>query len=86
MTSSATTCVLWVTREGAEPVGDAVLRERAGVEDPDVEVLTRTLGTWSMATIPAGSRDEWGTVFHVVLNVGPNELPPEGRVFVVAPA
>jgi hypothetical protein len=83
MTSSATQYVLWVTRDDAGPVTDAVLRERAGVEDSGVEVRTEALGRWGVAMIPAGSRDEWGTVFPEVMDVGSNQLPPEGRVFVV---
>ncbi|ONI67067.1 hypothetical protein BWI15_28225 [Kribbella sp. ALI-6-A] len=86
MTSSATHYVLWVTRDDAGPVADAVLRERAGVEDSGVEVRTEALGRWGVAVIPAGSQDEWGTVFPVVMDVGFNQLPPEGRVFVVDPA
>lgn len=85
MTSSRTQYVLWVTRDDSGEVADAELRERAGVEDPDVEVRTKPLGSWGNAEIPAGSRDEWGTVFPGILNVGPNELPPGGRVYVVNP-
>ena len=74
--------MLWVVRENAERVVDAVLRERANVEDPGVEVRTKELGSWDIAQIPAGSRDESGIVLPV-MSVGSGELPPEGRVYVV---
>lgn len=77
--------VLWVKRDDAGDIADPALRERAGVEDPNVEVHTRTLGRWGNAEIPAGSQDESGTVFPEPLNVGPNELPPEGRVYLIWP-
>lgn len=83
MTSSAKRYVLWVTRDDVSRVADAVLRERAGLVDPGVEVRTEALGKWGIAAIPAGSRDEWGTVHREVLNVGFSQLPPEGRVYVV---
>lgn len=66
-------------------MAEAVLRERAGVQDSALEVRIEALGTWGIARIPAGSRDEWGMVFLQALNVGYNELPPEGRVYVVDP-
>jgi hypothetical protein len=77
--------VMWVTRGDADKVADSALRARAGVEDSRVEVKTNSLGKWDVAVIPAGSRDEWGTVLPKVLNVGSGQLPPEGRVYVVAP-
>jgi len=83
MTSAARRYVLWVTRTDTAPLQDAALRERAGVEDTGVEVRTEALSEWGLVAIPAGSRDEWGTVYSDVLNVGSNQLPPEGRVFVV---
>ncbi len=78
--------MLWVRRDDADGESDAVLRERAGVKDPAVEVRAEALGRWGNAVIPQGSRDEWGTVFSGVLNVGFNVLPPEGRVYLVDPA
>jgi len=87
MANSAAQYVLWVTRDQVSTVADSVLRERAGGVDSSVEVRTKVLaGTWDIAMIPAGSRDEWGTVLPAVLNVGSNQLPPEGRVYVVCPA
>lgn len=83
MTSSVTQYVLWVTHEDADDVTDAVLRQRAGVENSLVEVRTERLGRWNLSTVPAGSRDEWGDVMREVLSIGPNQVPPEGRVFVV---
>jgi hypothetical protein len=67
-------------------VSDHSLRERAGIEDPTVDVRTESLSTWTVSVIPARSRDEWGTLLPDTLNVGYNELPPEGRVFLTAPA
>lgn len=84
--SSSRKYVLWVRRDDADQESDAVLRERAGVNDPAVEVRTEALERWGSAVIPRGSRDEWGTVVSVVLNVGFNVLPPEGRVYLVDPA
>lgn len=75
--------VLWVKRLDADTVTEAVLRDRAGVADPAIEVRIQALGKWDMAVIPAGSRDEWGAVLSGVLNVGQNQLPPEGRVYLV---
>jgi hypothetical protein len=86
MTSFATQYVLWVTRDDAAAVGDALLRERAGVEDSAVEVHTKALRKSDVATVPAGSRDERGTVFPEIINVGYNQLPPEGRVYVARQA
>ena len=74
--------VLWVTRDDADDLTDAVLRERAGVGS-GVEIRTKSLSGWDTAKIPAGSRDEWGTVFAEALNVGSNQLPPEGRVYLI---
>jgi hypothetical protein len=48
-------------------------------------VHTEAQGRWGVAVIPAGSWDEWGTVFPEVIDVGPNQLPPDGRVFVIDP-
>ena len=75
--------VLWVKRDDAPVIADAVLRERVGIEDSGVEVRVEALGTWGVAKIPPVSRDEAGGVFHQVLNVGRNQLPPAGRVFEV---
>jgi hypothetical protein len=82
MTSSTTPYVLSVTRDVADELADAVLRERAGV-DSGVEIRTRALSRWDTAKIPAGARDEWGSVFAEVLNVGWNQLPPEGRLYLI---
>lgn len=76
----------WVKRDDAAAATDASLRERAGVEDSEVEVRTEALGKWGLAVIPAGSRDEWGVRHSVVLNVSHSQLPPEGRVYVTDPA
>jgi hypothetical protein len=82
MTRSVTEYVLWVRRDEVDQLNDTLLRHRAGV-DSDVDVRTKVLSGWVMAKIPAGSRDEWGTVYTEVLNVSANELPPEGRVFLI---
>lgn len=74
--------MLWVTRDGGDDLEDAALRERASV-GVGVEVQRKTLRGWDTAQIPAGSRDEWGTVFAEALNVGSNQLPPEGRVYLI---
>lgn len=63
-----------------------MLREQAVVEDSTVEVQTKELGKRDVGVIPAGSRDEWGTVLTDVLNVGNTQLPPEGRAYGVASA
>lgn len=73
-------------RDDVSTVAEAVLHERAGVVDPGVEVRTEALGKWGIAVVPAGSQDEWGTVFREVLNVGFNQLPPTGRLYVDNPA
>lgn len=76
--------VLWVTSDDSNRLTDAILRERAGAVAPDIEVRTRILkGKWDIAVIPAGSRDEWGTIHRAVLNVSSGQLPPDGRVYVV---
>ena len=75
--------MIWVKRDDSDAISDNVLRERAGVEDTLVEVETRALGKWNIATIPAGARDESGTVLPI-MNVGYSQLPPDGRVFIVA--
>ena len=80
MTDSTTRYVLWVKREDAELLSDEVLRERAGLEGSGVEVRTEALSGWRIAVVPAGSREESGAEFSEPLNVGVNELPPEGRV------
>ena len=85
MTNSAKQHILWVTRDDAGTVADVVLREQAGVEDSAVEVRTESLGKWDVAMLPAGSRDEWGSTFPEVMNVWWNQLPPEGRVYVIGP-
>jgi len=73
--------VIWVKSADAAPLTDAALRKRAGVEDSTAEVHIESLSKWDSATIPAGSRDEWGSPLPGVMNVGIGELPPEGRVF-----
>jgi hypothetical protein len=75
--------LIWVKREASDSLPEATLRERAGIEDPEVEVRTETPTRWAIATIPAGSRDEWGTLHSEVLNVGYGQLPPEGRLYLV---
>jgi hypothetical protein len=82
MTGTSTPYVLWVTRADADDLAHGVLRERADA-DSGVEVRTKALSGWATAKIPAGSRDEWGTVFTEALNVGSNQLPPEGRVYLI---
>jgi hypothetical protein len=73
--------VIWVKIADAAPLTDEALRKRAGVEDSTAEVHIESLGKWGSATIPVGSRDEWGSLLPGVMNVGYGELPPEGRVF-----
>ena len=82
MTSPEIEYVIWVTRDDASEVGDAALRERAGLEDSAVRVHTKRLRRGGVESLPRGSRDEWGTRFSEVLNVGYNQLPPEGQVYV----
>ncbi|GAA1437943.1 hypothetical protein GCM10009616_40590 [Microlunatus lacustris] len=76
--------VLWVTRDDAVAIEDALLRERAGLGGTAAKVHTKTLGRSGVEPVPAGSRDEWGTILSTVLNVGYGELPPQGRVYVVS--
>jgi hypothetical protein len=76
--------VIWVKRVDAEPLTDAAVRRRAGVEDSAVEVHIESLDKMGIATIPAGSRDEWGSMLPGVMNVGYGELPPAGRLFLAA--
>jgi hypothetical protein len=78
--------VIWVKRDDVAMVSDKSLRERAGIEDLTVDVRTESISRWGVSMIPAGSRDEWGTLLPDTLNVGYNQLPPEGRVFLTAPA
>ncbi|HAD75269.1 hypothetical protein [Microbacterium sp. UBA3394] len=85
MTSSAG-YVLWVKHLDADAVTEKALRDRAGTSDSTIEVRIRALDKWDIESIPAGSRDEWGEVLSDVLNVGQNQLPPEGRVYLVASA
>lgn len=73
---------MWVKRDDSPTVPDSVLRGRAGVDDAAVEVETKAVGRWDIAAIPAGARDESGSV-HPLMNVGYAELPPEGRVFLL---
>ena len=83
MTSSPKQHVLWVARHDAPETPAAELRERAGVDDTTMEVRVERLTQWTPAVIPAGSRDEWGDEVPVLLNVWANQLPPEGRIFVI---
>ncbi len=78
--------VLWLKRLDAEAETEDALRDRAGVSDPTIEVRIRALDKWDIESIPAGSRDEGGDLLSHVLNVGKNQLPPDGRVYVVASA
>ena len=48
----------------------------------DVGVETATLGKWGTTTIPAGARDESGSILPL-MTLGYTELPPEGRVFLL---
>ena len=82
MTTTPKWRVIWVNREGSQAVTDAVLRGRAGVDDATAEVETKTLGRLGVTTIPAGARDEFGSVLPPMA-VGYAELPPEGRVFLL---
>jgi hypothetical protein len=77
--------VLWVTRDDADDLAEEVLRERAGAGS-GVEVRTKVLSGWKAAQIPAGSRDELGTKLADALNVWANQLPPEGRVYLIEQA
>jgi hypothetical protein len=85
VTRSATPYVLWVTRDDADDLAEDVLRERAGAE-PGIEVRTEALRGWNAAKIPAGSRDESGTRLVEALHVWANQLPPEGRVYLIEQA
>ena len=78
--------MLWVKHLDADAVTEKALRDRAGTSDSTIEVRIRALDKWDIESIPAGSRDEWGEVLSDVLNVGQNQLPPEGRVYLVASA
>lgn len=75
--------VLWVKRDDATLATESELRERVGVDDDSVEVRTDVLTGWHMAAVPPGSVDEVGRELIDVLNIGENQLPPEGRVFLV---
>jgi len=44
-------------------------------------IVKNSLGKCDLATIPAGSRVEWGNLLPGVMNVGIGKLPSEGRVF-----
>lgn len=74
--------MLWVTRADADDVAEEVLRERAGA-DSGVEVRTKALSGCDTAKIPAGSCDEWGTKCAEALNVASDQLPPEGRLYLI---
>jgi hypothetical protein len=82
MTTTPNRRTLWVKRDDSPTVPDSVLRGRAGVDDAAVEVETKAVGRWDIAAIPAGARDESGSVLPP-MNVGYAELPPEGRVFLL---
>lgn len=84
MTNFDTPCVLWVATESAPDLPEPELRRRSGLEEPGVEVRVERLGSWDSVEIPPGSRDEWGDVVRERLNVWANQLPPEGRIFVIA--
>lgn len=51
MTSQAEQQVIWVKRADAASVSEAALRERAGVDDPHIEVLVEALEKFGAATI-----------------------------------
>lgn len=61
---------------------DSVLLWRVGVEEAAAEVETKALGKWGRVAIPAGARDESGSVLPL-MSVGHAELPPEGKVFLL---
>lgn len=82
MTTTPNRRTMWVKRDDSPTVPDSVLRGRAGVDDAAVEVETKAVGRWDIAAIPAGARDESGSVLPL-MNVGYAELPPEGRVFLL---
>lgn len=82
MTSSTNRRAIWVKREDSPTLPDSVLRGRAGVDDAAVEVESKAVGRWGNATIPAGARDESGSILPL-MNVGHAELPPEGKVFLL---
>jgi hypothetical protein len=82
MTTSANWLLIWVKRDDSQTVPDSVLLERAGVDEVAVDVETKAVGRWGVETIPAGARDEFGSILPL-LNVGYAELPPEGRVFLL---
>jgi len=82
MTITPNRHLIWVKRDDSHTVPDSVLRERAGIDDAAVEVETKAVDKWSLATIPAGARDESGSVLPL-MNVGYAELPPDGRVFLL---
>lgn len=75
--------VLWVKSDDATLATESELRERVGVDDGSVEVRTEVLSGWRMAAVPPGSVDEVGRKLIDVLNIGEDQLPPEGRVFLV---
>lgn len=83
MSNSENYYVLWVAPETAAQLSDPALRERANVDDPVVEVRTRRLGNWMSAVIPSGSRDEWGDTTRDLLNVWPEHLGPDGKVYFI---
>ncbi len=51
--------------------------------DSSIEVRTTVLSGWCTVTVPSGSIDEVGHKLLDVLNVWENQLPHEGRVFLV---
>lgn len=76
--------VLWVKRDDATSTNESELRERVGLEgDSSIEVRTTVLSDSRTATVPPGSIDEVGRKLLGVLNIWENQLPPEGRVFLV---
>jgi hypothetical protein len=84
MTTTPNRRALWVKREDSPTLPDSVLRGRAGVDPAaeEVEVEIKAVGKWGNVSIPAGARDESGSVLPP-LNVGHPELPPEGKVFLL---
>jgi hypothetical protein len=73
---------IWVKRDDSPILPESVLRLRAGIDDATVVVETTAVGKWGVVTIPAGSRDEFGSVLSL-MNVGHEVLPPEGRIFLL---
>lgn len=82
MTTTSNRRIVWVKRDDSPTVPDSTLRWRAGVDDVAVEVVTKAVGKWDIATIPAGARDESGSALPL-MTLGYAELPPEGRIFLL---